>query len=110
MANTLNNNGERDTRPGALRRRRLIERETPQPGFFGWLFLLIFLAFNAFMVLFLVIYWNLLAGMPPTTTGRILGTGAILFFWVSGAVITGLLVLLSGSRKRQIVIEEDIER
>ena len=28
------------------------------PGFFGWLFLLIFLAINAFMVVFLVIYWN----------------------------------------------------
>jgi hypothetical protein len=66
-----------------------------RPGFFGWLFLLIFLAFNAFMVVFLVIYWNLLAGMPPTATGSILGTGAILFFWVSGAVITGLLVLLT---------------
>jgi hypothetical protein len=43
----------------------------------------------------LVIYWNLLAGMPATATGNILGTGAILFFWVSGAVITGLLVLLT---------------
>jgi hypothetical protein len=74
--------------------RRVVTREAG-PGFFGWLFLLIFLAFNAFMVVFLVIYWNLLAGMPPTATGSILGTGAILFFWVSGAVITGLLVLLT---------------
>jgi hypothetical protein len=96
--------GERDTRPGAPRRRRLIKRETPQRGFFGWLFLLIFLAFNAFMVVFLVVYRNLLGGMSPTTTeweraghtiGSIFGTGAILFFWVSGAVITGLLVLLT---------------
>ena len=74
---------------------KIVRRETRKRDFSGWLFLLIFLAFNAFMVVFLVIYWNLLAGMPPTTTGSILGTGAILLFWVSGAVITGLLVLLT---------------
>ncbi len=48
--------------------RRVVTREAG-PGFFGWLFLLIFLAINAFMVVFLVIYWNPLAGMPPTATG-----------------------------------------
>ncbi len=89
----------------APRRRRVIERENRRRGFFGWVFLVIFLAFNAFMVVFLITYWKLLAEMPPewagSTTGSVLGTGTILFFWVSGAVTTGLLVLLTGSRQRR---------
>jgi hypothetical protein len=100
------------------RRRRVIERETRRRGFFGWVFLVIFLAFNAFMVFFLITYWNLLAEMPATKTeweragatiGGILGTGTILFFWASGGVITGLLALLTRGRKRQTIIEEEIE-
>jgi hypothetical protein len=101
--------GEIQAASAAPRRRRVIEREMQSRGFFGWVFLVIFLAFNAFMVVFLITSWKLLAEMPATNTewergapiGSILGTGTILFFWVSGAVTTGLLVLLTGGRQRR---------
>jgi NAD/NADP transhydrogenase alpha subunit len=74
-------------------------------GFFGWIFLILFLGFNALM-LFAVV-----SGLAATSEvtqglateaeqagaaiGTALGLGVILIFWAAGAVILGLLALLT---------------
>lgn len=82
-------------------------------GFFGWIFLLIFLGFNAFMALWLLSYWSniggaLSSGSAAGRTGAAIGvtiaSGVIFFFWAAGAVITGLLALLT--RGQTTYIEE----
>ena len=79
-------------------------------GFFGWIFLLVFLGFNALMVAWLVSYWNL-GGSSPTQAGGVIGTtigtGMLVFFWMAGAVILGLLALVT--RGRKTYIEETVD-
>jgi hypothetical protein len=77
-------------------------------GFFGWVFLIVFLAFNLLMLAWMVRYWQFVGsvdfGKPGdpvqagATIGAALATGVILFVWVCGAVITGLLALLTRGR------------
>jgi hypothetical protein len=90
---------------------RIIRREIRKRGFFGWVFLLIFLGFNALMVAWLVTYWNLIgdhltsgseAGRAGAAIGATVATGMIFFFWAAGAVITGLLALLTRGQKTYI--------
>ena len=90
-----------------------IQREVRKRGFFGWLFLLLFWGFNVFMAFWLFTYWNelskidtLAAGVHTgVAIGGFIGTGAIAFFWVAGAVILGLFTLLT--RGRRILITDD---
>ena len=79
--------------------------------FSGWIFLIVFLAFNALMIGWLVTYWNLIgeslssgseAARAGSAIGATVGTGVILFFWTAGAVITGLLALVTRGRKTYI--------
>jgi hypothetical protein len=94
---------------------KIIRRETRRRGFFGWVFLLIFLAFNALMLLWLISYWGelgkVVASGEAERVGRAIGgtiaTGMILFVWASGSVITGLLALLT--RGRRTIIVDKIE-
>ena len=95
---------------------RVIRKEVRRRGIFGWIFLLVFLGFNAVMALWMFFYWKVLSGAMPAVTeagragaavGAMFGTAAILFFWVAGAVITGLLALLT--RGRKTIIEERFE-
>lgn len=90
---------------------RRIERR--RRGFFGWLFLLFFLGFNALMLVATV------SGLADTAEtfqgmkteaeragaaiGTALGVGMILLFWAAGAVILGLLALLT--RGGTVVVE-----
>ena len=84
-----------------------IRKEVRKRGFFGWLFLLLFLGFNALMVLWLVNYGTFLAGHEsPDDAARIgkaiggaMGVGMIIFIWLAGAVILGLFALLTRGRK-----------
>ena len=95
---------------------RIVRREVRKRGFFGWAFLLIFLGFNALMFGWLISYWNLIgghltsgtdAGRAGAAIGATMATGMIFFFWAAGAVITGLLALLT--RGRKTYIEESFE-
>ena len=90
---------------------RIIRKEVRKRGFFGWVFLLIFLGFNALMLAWLVSYWNLVgghltsgtdAGRAGTAIGATMATGVIFFFWAAGALITGLLALLTRGRKTYV--------
>lgn len=87
--------------------------ETRKRGFFGWVFLLVFLAWNGLMVLWLGGYSmhsssvveqaSSEAARAGATIGTGLGVMMILFVWVAGAVVTGLLALLTRGGKTVIV-------
>ena len=91
---------------------KVIRREVRKRGFFGWIFLLLFYAFNALML------WATLAGLysvgqttPDTPEGQVgaaigatLGIGFLLAFWACGAVILGLLVIVT--RGSKTIVEE----
>ena len=82
---------------------KIIRKETRRRGFFGWVFLLIFLAFNAFMTAWMVAVWNV--GGTGLSSG--IATAVLLFVWAAGAIVTGLLALLT--RGRRTIIEETVE-
>ena len=86
-------------------------------GFFGWIFLLIFLAFNLFMIVWLATYWGSIGGMlkqgssaeqTGAAIGATVGTSFIVFFWAAGAAISGLFVLLSRGKKYYVEDVSDI--
>jgi hypothetical protein len=89
-----------------------VRREIRKRGFFGWLFLLLFLAFNVLMVVWLFDYWSHLSNTVDASeaarTGKLiggtLGTGVLMFVWVMGSVILGLLAILTRGSRR--IIEE----
>jgi fucose permease len=65
--------------------------EKRKRGFFGWLFLLIFIGWNVLMLL-----WMISALSRPEAAGA---AGGIAFFillviWAVGSVVTGLLALV----------------
>lgn len=82
--------------------------ETRKRGFFGWVFLILFLAWNALMI-----YWAVKVGMAmgdvpavtseaqQTTRDAARGTAMVivLVVWALGAVITGLLAMLTRGSK-----------
>ncbi len=93
---------------------QVIRREVRKRGFFGKLFKFLFVAFNLLMVVWLVSYWvqignmfntlNSDAGRTGASIGATLGTSFIIFFWAAGALILGLLTMLS--RGTKIITEE----
>jgi hypothetical protein len=101
---TLSENG----REGGMSRIEMIE--TRKRGFFGWLFLIIFWAFNALMAVWMFSYWSALSKVTTASDaehvgaviGGSIGTGVILFCWVAGAVIFGLFALLTRGKRRLV--------
>ena len=92
---------------------RIIRTEKRKRGFFGWLFLILFVLFNGLMVVWLFSYWSTV--LPMTTTGSqagkagaaigtTLGTGFIVSIWTCGSIVLGLFVLFT--RGRKVVVEE----
>lgn len=85
--------------------------ETRRRGFFGWVFLLVFLGWNALMILWLFRLGDYAAMAPAATeaeqAGAAIGTGIsvimILFVWCIGAVITGLLAMVTRGGKTVVV-------
>ncbi len=94
---------------------KIIRRETRKRGFFGWIFLLLFIAFNLIMLAWLVSYWNVLSNSAATTDaekvgtaiGGTIGSGILLAVWALGDIILGLFVLLT--RGRKTIIERTVE-
>ncbi|WP_418219794.1 hypothetical protein [Bradyrhizobium icense] len=93
---------------------RIIRTEKRKRGFFGWLFLILFLLFNGLMVAWLFSYWS--AVLPMATTGSeagragaaigtTLGTGFIISIWTCGSIVLGLFVLFT--RGRKVIVEEE---
>jgi GYF domain 2 len=102
--------------PPPVPRAKIVRREVRKRGFFGRLFLILFFAFNALMLWWFIDATSRISALPPVTSeagragqaiGMVTGYGFLLFVWVCGAVIFGLLALLSRGRK---TITEEIER
>ena len=82
--------------------------EKRKRGFFGWIFLLIFLGWNIIMLIAFIAGVGGIGDMPAPTSsaeeagrniGTALGVGMILALWAFGSVITGLLALLTRGSK-----------
>ena len=92
---------------------RVLRREIRKRGFFRWLFLIIFWIFNLFMAAWLFTYLATLSGMQTNDqfehAGAVIGgtidKGVLVFFWVAGAVILGLFVLLTRGQKTLVLDE-----
>lgn len=95
-----------------------IERvETRKRGFFGMIFWWMLLAFNAFMGLWLFHAVKIssehfqattdAASQAGTAIGGTIAAGVLLWLWVFGDVVLGLLVLLS--RGKKVTIERVVE-
>ena len=91
----------------------IVRRETRKRGFFGWIFLLIFLAWNLLLAYaFLAGLSNVATSNGPTDAasragaaiGTTIGAGLILGIWAAGALITGLFALLF--RGSKVIVEE----
>jgi hypothetical protein len=82
-------------------------------GFFGWVFLLLFLIFNVAMALWVVGAWQASNDLASNTTdqaaqvgiavGGFIAGAALLWIWLFGAIITGLLAFLTRSGKTVVV-------
>lgn len=91
----------------------VVRREIRKRGFFGWLFLILFVLFNAFMLWAVVAGINDMASLPAETgaeqagkaIGGAIGFAMLMLVWVAGAVILGLFALLTRGRK---TIVEDL--
>jgi hypothetical protein len=88
-------------------------REIRQTGFFGKVVRLLFLVFNALMLIWLVSYWVTLSGQGVSTSaertgaaiGGMIGSALLLFFWLAGAGIVGALALATRGPKLIIPID-----
>ncbi|MGX7741541.1 hypothetical protein [Rhodopseudomonas parapalustris] len=91
---------------------KIVRREIRKRGFFGWVFLILFFAFNAIMLMWLISYWSILAQPDAATEaerlgktiGGTIGSGALLMMWGLGDVILGMLALLT--RGSKTIVEE----
>lgn len=93
--------------------RKLVEKR--RRGFFGWVFMLLFWAFNALMVVSLFSgisknaeqYRTLAteAERQGAAAGTGLGIMMLLMTWAAGAVVLGLLVLFTRGRKEMIELQ-----
>ncbi|MBX9682397.1 MAG: hypothetical protein K2X41_01280 [Hyphomicrobium sp.] len=97
--------------------RRMVEQRTR--GFFGWIFLLLFWAFNILMV------YGIFAGAGENAkqaaklsdesmrdaynAGTGLGIMVMLFVWAAGAVVFGLLAHFTRGKRELIEIETKIQ-
>lgn len=95
----------------------IVRTERRKRGIIGWFFLLVFLAFNALMLAWLIGAGNLMgesaAGLTSDAEkaghaiGAALGVGMILSIWAAGDIILGLFVLLTKGRKTIIETTAD---
>ncbi|WP_164937734.1 DUF4339 domain-containing protein [Bradyrhizobium guangxiense] len=94
--------------------RRVVRTEKRKRGFFGWLFLIVFLLFNGLMAAWLFSYWSQVlpmttngsdAGRAGAAIGTTMGTGLILSLWTCGSLVLGLFVLFT--RGRKVIVEEE---
>lgn len=85
--------------------------ERRRRGFFGWLFLLVFIGWNLAMLAWLLYFASLTFNLSPPDVegeeaarniGRAIGGGIILFVWACGSIVTGLAALLTRGSKRVI--------
>lgn len=76
----------------------------PSRGFFGYIFLILFIGFNVLMVAWLVTYWGQVGGAlnegsdtarAGATIGATIGTGLVLGIWAVGDILLDVFVYLT---------------
>src|SRR5438045_2523434 len=95
----------------------IVRREIRKRGFFGHIFKILFLLFNVLMLVWMISYWNTVSPMfdeklgaaarAGAGVGTTIGSTFLLLVWALGAVILGLLTMLS--RGSKIIIEETVD-
>lgn len=102
----------------------IVRREIRKRGFFGKVFKFLFIAFNLAMLGWVVAYWMTLGhGWDQATNlpdpdmrgfaqggyaiGATIGTSLLLFLWVAGDVILGLLTMFT--RGKKLIIEDVVQ-
>lgn len=91
-----------------------IQREVRKRGFFGFIFKWAFILFNFVMAVFLALFWSSMSEAPAATgaetaavvLGGAIGTSMVLWFWVLGDIVLGMLVFFT--RGRRILITEEM--
>jgi hypothetical protein len=93
----------------------IIQREVRRRGPVGWVFKVLFIAFNVVMAIWLVSYWGTVGGQISSATsdaakaggalGATLGTTMLLLLWVLGTIILGALTFFT--RGRAVLITEE---
>jgi hypothetical protein len=94
---------------------RIVRTESYKRGIFGWLFKILFIAFNVFMLAAVSLtFWGFghqtledTYKYPGAALGLTLGFGLILFIWALGSFILGMLSYFT--RGRKVIVEERIE-
>ncbi|SOC47654.1 hypothetical protein SAMN05892877_13211 [Rhizobium subbaraonis] len=90
----------------------VIRKEVRKRGFFGWVFLTLFIVFNLFMLFSVFAGANGASQVPATTeleqsakaVGSVIGIGLLLFVWACGSIVLGLLALVT--RGQKTIVEE----
>ena len=72
-------------------------------GVFGWIWRILFLVWQAAMVLWLVVVFS----SGEDTFAAAMGLGLTIGLWVGGTIIIGLLVLLTRRTKTLVPIAEE---
>jgi len=102
------------SRSAAAKPARIVRTEKRRRGFFGWLFLIVFLLFNGLMAAWLFSYWYTVLPMATNGSsaskagaaiGTTMGTGLIVSLWTCGSIVLGLFVLFT--RGRKVIVEEE---
>ena len=94
---------------------RIIRTERYKRGIFGWIFKIMFIAFNVFMLTVVgLTFWGMsqyapadIHTRPGGALGLTFGFGIILFVWALASFILGLLSYFT--RGKKVIIEERIE-
>lgn len=82
--------------------------ERRKRGFFGWVFLLVFLGWNALMAYWLFKVFGAMGGapVPDTEAGKnsqaaaqVVSFGIILLVWALGSIVTGIPAMLTRGSK-----------
>lgn len=91
----------------------IVQTQTRRRTFMGKLIKWTFILFNLFMAFWLISYWSSLGDMAGGTTseaeraglaiGGTLGSGMLIFVWLAGTVILGILTILT---RGNVVITE----
>ena len=96
---------------------KIIRREERKRSVMGRIVKIVFIVFNVVMVLWTGAYLLQISDMhvkatseaarTGTNIGATLGLGFLAFIWVAGAIILGLIVMMT--RGKMTIIEEQIE-
>ena len=95
---------------------QVLTREVRERSFAGKFFLIVFFVFNGLMLWWLLDYWgnaadHLNTGSEAARVGAALGTtfgtGIILIIWALGAVVTGLLAILTRGQRTYVAISQE---